>query len=261
MAKRIISVLSGKGGVGKTTIAVNLSALAAAHSEIVLIDGDLGNPTVGLQLGLWGYMNGLQNVLNGKCKLEQAIIVHPATGIRVVPSSLEYQRGVKTSRFKEVLEDTPHENVMIDSPPGVSSAVEDILAACTETIVVVTPDIPSVMSAVKIIELAEQSKVKVAGLVLNRVQNKSYEMHIKEIESTCDARILTTIAEEKVVPESISARMPAVLYAPRSAVSRSFNDLSVELGFGGQGIIGRAAAGRNPVARFFAWLSRRFGGG
>ena len=260
MAKRIISVLSGKGGVGKTTIAVNLSALAAADSEIVLIDGDVGNPTVGLHLGLWGYTNGLQNVLAGKCGLEQAEVVHPATGIRVVPSSLEYVRELKTSKLKEVLERDPHDKFIIDSPPGVSMTLEDILAASTETIVVVTPDIPSVMSAVKIIELAEKSKVKVDGIVLNRVLNKKYEMHVREIENTCNSRILVTIPEEKTVPESIAARMPVVLYAPNCAAASSFRDLAVELGFDGKGIE-RGVGRGGPLARFFAWLSRRFGGG
>jgi len=260
MPKRIISVLSGKGGVGKTTISVNLSALAASGgSEIVLVDGDIGNPSVGLHLGLWGYMSGLQNVLAGACKLEDVMVVHPVTGIRVVPSTLEYRRGVSTGRLGDVLRRASHDTFILDSPPGVSRSVEDILGCCTETVVVVTPDIPSVMSAVKIIELAKLRKVKVSGLVLNRVQKKKYEMHQREIESTCNVPILVSIPEDRVVPESISARIPVVLYAPKSPVSRDLGDLAVELGLGGGGG-GGAAIGGNAVARFFRWLSRLFGG-
>jgi len=260
MAKRIISILSGKGGVGKTTISVNLSTIAASgRNEVVLVDGDMGNPSVGLHLGLWGYMNGLQNVLAGKCKLEQALVVHPATGIRVLPSTLEYRRGIKTGKLKEVLHKSSRDMFVIDSPPGVSQSVEDILKGCTETVIVVTPDIPSVMSAVKIIELAKECKVKVNGLILNRVEKKKYEMHHKEIENTCNTRILITIPEQRVVPESISARIPVTLFAPRSKVSMAFNDLAVELGLGSKGLGAERAAG-NVVARFFHWLSKLFGG-
>ena len=246
--------------MGKTTISVNLSALAASEiGEVVLIDGDMGNPSVGIHLGLWGYTNGLQNVLSEKCDLDNAVVMHPSTGIRVVPSTLEYTRGVKTARLKEVMDKSAYKMFILDSPPGVSQNVEDILRCCTETVVVVTPDVPSVMSAVKIIELAKNCNVKVNGLVLNRVMNKKYEMHHKEIESTCNAPILVTIPEDRIVPESISARMPAVIYKPRSPVSKNFNDLAVELGIGGKMVGGEDAEG-NAFARFFRWISKLFGG-
>ncbi|RLG20127.1 hypothetical protein DRN67_00800 [Candidatus Micrarchaeota archaeon] len=257
--KRIISILSGKGGVGKTTLSVNLGAIAASNGkEMVLVDGDLGNPSVGLHLGLWGYTAGLQSVLAAKCGLEQVTIVHPATGMRVVPSTLEYSSNVKMSKLKDVLKAATYRSFIIDSPPGIASGVEEILSSCNETIVVVTPDIPSVMSAVKIIEIARKKGVKVDGLVLNRVQNKRYEMHEKEIESTCNVPILVSIKEDRAVPESISAKMPAVLYAPKSKASRSFQQLATELGFSGKaaGVKGRGGM----MARFFAWLSRLFGG-
>jgi septum site-determining protein MinD len=230
MAKRVIGVISGKGGVGKTTLSVNLGAIAALNgADVVLIDGDIGNPGVGLHLGLWGYSSGLQQVLAGKYTAEQATIIHPATGIRVLPSTLEYERGAKLSNLKNVVKAVAQSLAIIDSPPGVSSAAEDILSSCTEAIILVTPDIPSVMGAAKIIELAKECNTKVSGLVLNRVQNKKYEMHPREIEHTCEARVLAVIPEDKAVPESISARIPVVMYAPNSPVSIKLHDLASEL--------------------------------
>jgi len=260
MPKRIIGIISGKGGVGKTTISVNLSVLSSmSGAEIVLIDGDMGNPGVGLHLGLWGYSTGLQKVLAGECTLDQATIIHPTTGIRVVPSTLEYERGVMMSKLKEVLGKAHEELVIVDSPPGVSALAEEILSSCTEALIVVTPDIPSVMGASKIIELAKQCKVKVSGLVLNRVQNKKYEMHPKEIENTCDARILSIIPEDRAVPESISARIPAVIYAPSSIVSQKFQELAEVLEInGGKTPVRGSGVGRGIVARMIAFLKRMF---
>ncbi len=259
MSKRVIGVISGKGGVGKTTLSVNLSAIAALNgADVVLIDGDLGNPGVGLHLGLWGYSAGLQQVLSGKYTAEQATIIHPATGIRVLPSTLEYERGAKLSNLKNVVKATSQSLAIIDSPPGVSASAEDILSSCTEAIILVTPDIPSVMGAAKIIELAKKCNTKVAGLVLNRVQNKNYEMHPKEIEHTCEARVLAVIPEDKAVPESISARIPVVMYAPNSPVSNKLHDLAGELDLVSERTVRIGGGGFSAGIR--AFFRRLFGG-
>ena len=121
MAKRILGVVSGKGGVGKTTIAVNLGALVAKEGmPVVLIDGDTGNPSTGLHLGMLGYADGLQKVLAGKCGFEETLIVHPMTGVRVMPSTLGYEDEVKLDRLKEILHKAKYENFIIDTPPGMA---------------------------------------------------------------------------------------------------------------------------------------------
>jgi septum site-determining protein MinD len=231
MAKRILGVVSGKGGVGKTTIAVNLAVLAAKEGmPVVLIDGDTGNPSVGLHLGMLGSADGLQKVLTGKCGFEETLLVHPMTGVRVMPSTFGYESEVKLEKLKELLHKTKYENFIIDTPPGMSREVKEIVSACTDIIIVVTPDMSSTMSAVKMCDMAADRGVKVNGIVLNRVQGKTYEMHYKEIEDTCEQRILATIREDRIVPESIGCHVPVVVHAPKSDVSKSFNELTVSLG-------------------------------
>lgn len=169
MEKRIIGVLSGKGGVGKSTIAINICALAAeTKSMTLLVDADINNPCVGLHLGMWHNAMGLQDVLNKKAKLEEAIAVHPTTGIRMVPSSLEYGKVTKLDNLKQVLNACDYETIVLDCPPGTNEATEQIIQACTDIAVVVTPDVPSVTSGTKLIEIAKEYKVKVAGVIVNR---------------------------------------------------------------------------------------------
>jgi len=231
MVKRILGVVSGKGGVGKTTIAVNMGVLAAkAGMQMVVVDGDTGNPSVGLQLGMMGYADGLQKVLAGKCAFEQALLVHPMTGVRVMPSTFGYEGEVRMPRLYEVLNANKYDNIIVDTPPGLSREVRDIVGACTDIIIVVTPDMSSTMSAVKMCDMAMKRGVKVNGIVINRVHKKKYEMHYKEIEDTCEQRILATINEDRVVPESIGMHVPVALNAPKTQVSRAFNELTVSLG-------------------------------
>ena len=259
--KRIIGVISGKGGVGKTTISVNLSAIAASvGQDVVLIDGDMGNPSVGLHLGMWQAETGLQDVLKGSSTIEDAVRIHAATGVRIILSTLRYDRTVKTSRFKEVMEKMKHQFAIVDSPPGINTQVEDLLSGCTEAVIVVAPDMPSCTSAVKICELAEEVGCKIGGLVVNRVQNRKWEMHPEEIESACDMRVLAQIPEDRIVPESIAARIPAVIYSPRSAFAGSMSRLAMEMDIGKVHLgMGYGRGGGGPFGSLRAFIKRIFG--
>jgi septum site-determining protein MinD len=227
MEKRIIGILSGKGGVGKSTISINLCALAAySKQSVLLIDTDINNPCVGLHLGMWHSALGFQDVLNKKAKLEEAVAIHPTTGIRLVPSSIEYGKATKLDNLKQVLGGSSYETIILDCPPGTTENTEQIIQACTEILVVVTPDVPSVTSGTKLIELAKEFKVKVTGVIVNRAGNKPYEMHPKEIETITETRICTIIPEDPAVPESIAAKIPLVLYKPKGQASRAIAELA-----------------------------------
>ena len=231
MDKQTIGIVSGKGGVGKSTIAVNLATLfTASDYDNLLIDGDTSNPSVGLHLGIWQHSYGLQDVLVGKITPEEAVVLHPATGIRVIPSSLQYTKEVSMKNLNKVLDSVKtYRCIIIDSPPGLSEEVENIMKACSELVVITTPDIPSVTSATKIIDLAENDRIPVVGLVVNRILNKKYELHMQEIESICNTRIIAKIPEDIRVPESIAVKVPLTLYSPKSPASVALNQLAREL--------------------------------
>jgi len=231
MDKKTIGIVSGKGGVGKSTIAVNLATIfTCSEFDNLLIDCDTSNPSIGLHLGIWQHSYGLQDVLAGKITAEEAIIMHPSTGIRVIPSSLRYVKQVSMKKLPKVLDGIKtYKCITVDSPPGLSEDVENIMRSCNELVVVTTPDVPSVTSATKIIDLAESLRVPVAGLVVNRILNKRYELHLQEIESMCNTRIVGKIPEDTNVPESIAVKIPLSMYAPKSPASIAMNNLATEL--------------------------------
>jgi septum site-determining protein MinD len=259
LERQIIGIISGKGGVGKSTIAVNFATLfAASDYDNILIDGDTSNPSVGLHLGIWQHSYGLQDVLLGKIKPEEAIVLHPATGIRVIPSSLRYNKEVSMKNLYKVLDEIKtYKCITIDSPPGLSEEVENIMKACSELVVVTTPDIPSVTSATKIIDLAETHRVPVAGLVVNRILNKKYELHMQEIESLCNTRIIAKIPEDPGVPESIAIKVPLTMYHPRSPASLAINQLARELS--GRRISQPQYASAGFFGRFINFVKRVLG--
>lgn len=102
---KLIVVSSGKGGVGKTTTCVNLaSALVHKGLDVVLVDGNLTTPNVGLHLGLTKFPITYNDVLKGNANIEDAIYVHPL-GFKILPGSLSMKSfsEVNSRKLKQSL--------------------------------------------------------------------------------------------------------------------------------------------------------------
>ncbi|MFH0972119.1 MAG: MinD/ParA family protein [Candidatus Micrarchaeota archaeon] len=218
----VIGVISGKGGVGKSVVAVNTaSLLSKLGKQVVLVDADLSNPSVSLHLGLSYTPIGIQDVLAGKNKISDGIVIHPMTGLRVIPASLKYKPDVSLKNLKTVLKGLDaYDYVIVDSPPGITEDVEQIIEACDRIVIVTTPDIPSITSASKIVALCKSVKTQVMGIIVNRVTNSNYELSNKEIESMSEVETLCDIPEDDNVPASIAARLPVILYKPHTISSQ-----------------------------------------
>ncbi|MBI5224802.1 P-loop NTPase [Candidatus Micrarchaeota archaeon] len=219
---QIIGIISGKGGVGKSVVAVNTaSMLSKLGKSVVLVDADLSNPSVSLHLGLSYTPIGIQEVLGGKNKMTDGLVIHPLTGLRVLPASLKYKPDTSLKNLKSVLKQlTAYDYVIVDSPPGITEDVENIIEACDKVVIVTTADIPSITSASKIVSLCAAVKTSVIGIIVNRITNATYELSNKEIETMSEVKTLCDIPEDEHVPASIAARLPVVLYKPQSVASQ-----------------------------------------
>ncbi|MBU1197685.1 MinD/ParA family protein [Candidatus Micrarchaeota archaeon] len=219
---KIIGVVSGKGGVGKSVVAVNTTAiLKRMGRNSIIVDCDLSNPSTGLHLGLSYGAVGIQEVLQGKNKVSEAVVVQPQTGIRVLPASLKYHPDVSLKNLKNVLWSmTAYDYIIVDSPPGITSDVEYILETCDEVIVITTPDVPSSTSAAKVVSLCQDKKTRVRGIVVNRSTGSPFELSNKEIETMAEVPVIFSIPEDHLIPESIAARTPIVLYKGSSPAAR-----------------------------------------
>lgn len=225
---RIISVVSGKGGVGKTTLVSNLgSHLSSSGKNVAVIDGNLSGANLGLHLGLSDfYPFSLNHVLKGDVPVSHATYNH-YLGFDIVPASLS-DIDVNPKRLKHVIGDMVGKKdfVLIDAAAGIDNEVRAAIESSDEVMIVTNPETPAVADALRAKKLADSHGKKVMGVALNKVRGEKYEIHHKIIEDVLEAPVIAKIPEHKKVRESVALKIPMTSYAPRSKVTHEIKKLS-----------------------------------
>ena len=217
--------ISGKGGVGKTTVAINLaSALHDLGKKVILLDANTETPHVGLHLGFPEVKVSLHEVLEGKNKVKDAIYLHPS-GLKVIPSNIsKHPLYNKPKSISSVLLDLIGKSslVIIDLPPTFSETVLSALKSSDEAIIVATPENSSLIDTMKIMRVAEDLHCVIPGIVLNKAKPSE---KIKGFEHL-SRRIISTIPHDKNIPLSLSMKHPITYTHPHSHASREFKKLA-----------------------------------
>jgi septum site-determining protein MinD len=227
---RIIGIVSGKGGVGKTTTAVSLSAaLAEIGKDVLLVDGNVTTPNINIHLGMPFYPVTLNDVLAKRAKITEAIYPHP-DGFRVVPASLSI-RELKNTNIEKLNSLMLHllgkaDIVIVDGAAGLGREARTAIEISDEIIIVVNPELTSVTDALRAIKYAEACGVKILGAIVNRKKDKKYELTDKEIEEILGIKIISIVPEDEAIQESISAKRPVVSHRPRSKSAKEFRRLA-----------------------------------
>lgn len=176
---RVIAVTSGKGGVGKTTVSINLAvALGAAGHQVVLLDADLGLANVDVLLGLTPGRT-LNEVIGGECSLADVMLDGPA-GIRIVPAASGIQgmaeldtfaRNGLIRAFSEL--EQSMDFMIVDTAAGIAANTLDFCAASQEVLVVVCDDPASITDAYATIKVLSQSSAQHRfRIVVNMTQDE-----------------------------------------------------------------------------------------
>lgn len=230
---KVYVIISGKGGVGKTTSAINLgSAFNKLGKETVVVDGNLSTPNVGLHLGSPIVPVTLNHVMENEARVEDAIYQHES-GMKILPSSLalselkraEYSRLIDIAKRLRKIADY----IIMDAAAGLGEEVRIAIKASDEVIVVTNPEMPAVVDALKSIKLAEQMKKNVAGCVITRCTGARHEMSIPAISDMLEKNILGIIPEDKAVKESHYLKSPVVHTHPRSRAAKAYNQIIKKL--------------------------------
>jgi septum site-determining protein MinD len=234
---RIISFVSGKGGVGKTLVVANLGTAAAQlGKKTVILDADIPMANLGLMLGLETKKATLHEVLAGEAKISRAIYNGPG-GVKVVPSgmSLDGLRKIKPGLMEEVVKSLAKraEIVLIDGPSGLGRDALSALRVSKELVIVVTPDIASLSDALKTKIVAEHLNVKPIGAIVTRTVSKKMDIPQEKIKSLLELPILAIVPEDPETRRSVALGKPVVTHKPKSEGAKVLRELAKKL-FGGK---------------------------
>jgi septum site-determining protein MinD len=227
--RRVLGILSGKGGVGKTTVSTNLGlAMHNLGEDVVVVDADLKNPTLGIQLGVFDYDTTLHDVMEKDMPLLEAMYIH-RTGLKFVPShvSLNYL-GIDAGKLQKVFRDF-YFTAIIDSPPGLGKEALSVMEVCDEAIVIATPSLPDVAGAMRTIEVAKSMGIRIKGIVLNKVMNRSYEVSAGEIEAVSGVKVLGVVPWDDNVLRAVARKEPIVEFNPYAGSAISFYQLASKM--------------------------------
>jgi septum site-determining protein MinD len=235
MAATIITVTSGKGGVGKTTTTANIAAsLALSGQRVIALDGDIGLRNLDLVLGLENrIVYDLMDVVEGRCTLTQALVRDPrAPALWLLPAAQTRDKSdIAIEQMLRVCHTLRQyaDYVLIDSPAGIEHGFQNSIAPADRVLIVTTPDVSALRDADKVIYLLERDWRKPPGLVLNRynprLANKGEMRSIDDVLDILAIDLLGVVPEDEQLTLS-SDRGQLAVYNPRVASAQAYRNIA-----------------------------------
>lgn len=176
MAAMVITITSGKGGVGKTTATANLGvALALLGKRVVVVDSDIGLRNLDVVMGLENrIVYDIVDVTEGYCRLRQALIRDKRVSeLYLLPAAQTRDKTAVSPEDMVRLCDQMRDDfnfVLIDSPAGIEQGFRNAIAPADEVLIVTTPEVAAVRDADRIIGLVEAAEKGPASLIINRLR-------------------------------------------------------------------------------------------
>jgi septum site-determining protein MinD len=172
----VVTITSGKGGVGKTTVAANLGiALAMRGQQVVVIDADVGLRNLDVMLGLENrIVYDLVDVIEERCRLRQALVRHKQLSkLFLLPAAQTRDKSAVASedmvRICDILREE-QDFILIDSPAGIERGFRYAVAPADEILIVTNPEVPAARDADRVIGLLEAEERGPARLIINRIK-------------------------------------------------------------------------------------------
>ncbi|MBL1140494.1 MAG: MinD/ParA family protein [Proteobacteria bacterium] len=240
---RVLAVTSGKGGVGKTNISINLAlALAERDKSVTLMDADLGLANIDVLLNLKPLRN-LSHVIEGECELKDIIIEGP-DNIRIIPASsgikmmsqlTSAQNAGLVHAFDELEEST--DILIVDTSAGLSDSVIRFCSAAQEVFIVVCNDPASIADSYALIKtLHRDHKIQRFQVVVNKVKTEAEGCELFERLRSVSEQFLDVVLKLKVIiPQdenilrAVRQRRPFYTSYPDSKAIKSFKKFAAEV--------------------------------
>jgi len=234
----VITITSGKGGVGKTTATANIgTALAMLDQSVVLIDADIGLRNLDIVMGLENrIVYDLVDVVEGTCRVRQAMIRDKRyPHLSLIPAAQTRDKDSVTPEqmvelTRELAKD--HDFVLVDSPAGIEQGFRNAIAGAHRVVVVTTPEVSAVRDADRIIGLVEAAELPTPELIVNRFRAEL--VHRGEMMDVSDVEEILAITLVGVVPEDPSIitstnRGEVAVFDAHSPAGVAFRDIARRL--------------------------------
>jgi septum site-determining protein MinD len=238
MAAKVLTITSGKGGVGKTTATANIGvALASLGQKVVCIDSDIGLRNLDVVLGLENrIVYDLVDVVEGRARLRQAMIKDKRLPeLYLIPAAQTRDKtAVSPSDMVRICDDLRPEMdwVLIDSPAGIERGFRNAIAATDTALIVTNPEVSAVRDADRIIGLLEAEEKGPGKLIINRIKPELVErgdmLDTADVLEILAVDLIGMIPEDESVLIATNRGNPAAL-DPKSKAGQAFRDIAKRL--------------------------------
>jgi len=239
---KIITITSGKGGVGKSTTTANIAtALAKEGKKVVAIDFDIGLRNLDMILGLENrIVYDVVDVMEGNCNLAQAIIKDKKTNnLHFIPASQTKDKNIlNKDKVKKLLQDLKSEfdYVLVDSPAGIESGFEHSIFLADRAIIVTTPEISAVRDADRVIGIIDAKSQKAIDgdevekhIIVNRIKPELVEkgdmLSVEDVLHILSLPLIGVVPDTEEIVSSTNLGEP-IVHNEKSLAGEAFRRIA-----------------------------------
>ncbi len=238
MTAKVLTIASGKGGVGKTTAVANIAVALALHGQkVTCIDGDIGLRNLDVVLGLENrIVYDLVDVIEGRCRLRQAMIRDKRMPeLYLIPAAQTHDKtAVSPSDMVRLCDELRAEVdwILINSPAGIERGFKNAIAAADRVLVMTNPEISAVRDADRVIGLLEAEGKGPAALIINRLDpamvRRGDMLSVEDVLDLLAIELIGIVPEDDYVIVASNKGLPLALDG-KSKAGKAFQNISRRL--------------------------------
>jgi len=239
MGARAITVTSGKGGVGKTTLTANLGvALAMQGHRVMVIDADVGLRNLDMMLGLENrIVYDLVDVVEGRCRLRQALVRDKRLAeLFLLPAAQTRDKSaVQPDDMVRVCESLreQYDFILIDSPAGIEQGFRYAIAPADEILIVTNPEVAAVRDADRVIGLVEAEEKSSPQLIINRLRpdmvQRGEMLDIADVVELLAIDLVGVVPEDQAILVTANRGRPLAFSKDSSLAGQAFHNIARRL--------------------------------
>lgn len=239
MTARVITITSGKGGVGKTTITANLGVALALHKQrVVVIDADVGLRNLDVMLGLENrIVYDLVDVIEGRCRLRQAMVRDKRLPeLFLLPAAQTRDKSaVQPADMVRICNELreQHDFILIDSPAGIEQGFRYAAAPADTILVVTNPEIAAVRDADRVIGLLEADEHGPIRLIINRIRpelvRRGEMLSVSDVVELLAIELIGIVPEDKEIISAANRGEPLAFSRDSSQAGIAFHNIARRL--------------------------------